>query len=686
LLLLLFTRFRLQLAIRVRETACYFWLQQKQSLRTNPPKSTLVVSSIRLVDQRLFSRSGERPIGICEMSSPRQLPPWRRIYRQTIILVYKNLLIAFKAPIATICRALLFPIAATLIFCFLKHVRVTSSYSIDPSTFGIANSSTPIKDLGAAIIATPNRRLVFVRNGISNATLGPIIGGILNDPGMKGVEGLTVDDPNDLFELCRQSLAGSSNCYAAVLFSSFNDTTVEYSIAMDESTLMLTERNGGFGDHTPNSKLNRLIFPLQWAIDSHIGNFSTLTPPSTLPWSGTFGPNSIVYLNSIVSGYAAGETRRGSYWLFLVSEFVAPVFFLVLIGVVYHLNTFVATERQTTISELMAAQNVTGTPRILSTLITFYLIYFPGFLISSILFTQILFTLTSDILFLFITLLAGAAVITSSHFVGSFFGKAQLAGLYSSTLAISLAFVTLSASLRFTPPQPEMLALSLIFPPYCFANFISDVARREFLLRPFSLKHIPPVGTGYDMVAFQKLDGYLYVVFFVIQIVAYTAGTYAVERGLWGVPRKYEHIPADSDIALRCTALSKTYKGKRRWYWPFMRKGATVLAVDNLNLEVKKGSVTFLLGPNGGGKTTTLKCVAGMISMDSGSALALNEAGVVFGICPQTNVSWVDLLKMFLANASRSFGTILRFKSTSRSGGSSKLLRSKMCRSMMMTF
>ncbi len=366
-----------------------------------------------------------------------------------------------------------------------------------------------------------------------------------------------------------------------------------------------------------------------------------------------------------------------------MSEFVAPVFFLVLIGVVYHLNTFVATERQTTISELMAAQNVTGTPRIISTLITFSLVYFPGFLISSILFTQILFTLTSDILFLFVTLLAGAAVITSSHFVASFFGKAQLAGLYSSTLAISLAFVNLSASLRYTPPQTEILALSLIFPPYCFANFISDVARREGLLRAFSLKSIPPLDTGNDV---QKLDGYLYVVFFIIQIAAYTAGTYVVEQRLWAVPRKYEHIPADSDIALRCTALSKTYKGKRRWYWPFSRKGATVLAVDNLNLEVKKGSVTFLLGPNGGGKTTTLKCVAGMISMDSGPALALNEAGVVFGICPQTNVTSLDLLKVFLANAPRYFGTISQFKSTLRSGGSSRLLRSKMCKSMIMTF
>jgi ATP-binding cassette subfamily A (ABC1) protein 3 len=598
----------------------------------------------------------ELAIDINEMSSVRLLPQWRRIYRQTITLAYKNLLIAFKAPIATACRALIFPIVVTLVFCFLRHIGVTQGYKPDVASWGIATSSTPIKDLGTAINALPHdigKRLVFVRNGIPNTTLGPIIEGILNEPTMTGVEGLSVDDPNDLFTLCRQTLVGSSNCYAAVLFSSFNETNVEYTIAMDESALAFTEYDGGMGDHSSNSRSNRLIFPLQYAIDSHIGNFSTITPPSTQGFSGVFGPHS-----TVDEWYPSADVAtQGPYWLYLVAMFVAPLFFLVLIGVVYHLNTFVATERQTIISELMAAQNVTATPRILSTLITFYLLYFPGLLICSVLFTQILFTHTSDILFLFVMLLAGASVITSSHFVASFFGKAQLAGLYSSTLAIALAFVTLDAALKTNPPEAEIVALSLLFPPACFANFITDVAHREYMLHSFSLKYQPPLLNGGIEEYIQKIDGYEYVIFFIVQIVAYTAATYAVERSLWGVPRKFENIPADSDVALRCTGLTKTYYGKRPWYWPFVRKGEHVIAIDNLNLEVKKGSVTFLLGPNGGGKTTTLKCVAGMISMDPGSTLALNEAGTIFGICPQTNVSLLVSCERLLVNLCRYFGT-----------------------------
>jgi ATP-binding cassette subfamily A (ABC1) protein 3 len=136
----------------------------------------------------------------------------------------------------------------------------------------------------------------------------------------------------------------------------------------------------------------------------------------------------------------------------------------------------------------------------------------------------------------------------------------------------------------------------------------------------------------------QRMDGYLYIVFFLLQIIAYSLGTIAVEKTLWNVNRKYDRIDGGSDVAVRCRGLRKTYHAKRKWYWPFSKIGTTLVAVNDLDLEVKKGSITFLLGPNGSGKSTTLKLIAGMTSMDPGSCLELNEDGVVFGICPQQNV------------------------------------------------
>jgi hypothetical protein len=369
--------------------------------------------------------------------------------------------------------------------------------------------------------------------------------------------------------------------------------------------------------------------------------------------------------------------------LSLVGLFVAPIFILIIIGVVYHLSVFVATERQTTMAELMAAQMVTITPRVLSTLVSFFTLYFPGFLVCSILLTQILFTRTSDILFLLLTLLAGASLTVSSHFVASFFSKAPLAGLYTSVLVFALALVILAETLAYNPSQTQVMALAAVFPPITWATLISDVATREYNLHGFSLAPVNKTPSTHANAFYnnpawiQAMDGYLYVVFFILQIIVYGIATYLVEQQLWGVARHYARIEASSDVALRCTSLSKTFYGKRPWYWPFKVKGSTVLAVDNLDLEVKKGSVTFMLGPNGGGKTTSLKCIAGMISMDNGSRLELNESGEIFGICPQHNVGCHPSCITILLTCERSFGAISLFKSISRSGVGSRLLLSR---------
>ncbi|MBC3888353.1 ATP-binding cassette domain-containing protein [Acetobacterium paludosum] len=47
------------------------------------------------------------------------------------------------------------------------------------------------------------------------------------------------------------------------------------------------------------------------------------------------------------------------------------------------------------------------------------------------------------------------------------------------------------------------------------------------------------------------------------------------------------------------------------------------VAVNNLNLTVKKGEVFGLLGPNGAGKSTTIDCILGLKSFDNGSVQVL---------------------------------------------------------------
>lgn len=461
----------------------------------------------------------------------------------------------------------------------------------------------------------------------------------MQKPKLEGFDIQVTDEADDLFDLCPQTIWGGSKCFAAVVFTAFNDTNVDYSIALDG------QFNGPSGDARDYSSsiLTTKILPLQWEVDSQIGNLPSSSKPSENPWAGNFGPR------SPYSQPQYGEdVQYGSELLNLIGLFIGPFFILIHLGVAYHLGVFVATERQTSMSQLMQAQMVTDAPRIISTVLSFLALYFPGMLISSILLTQLLFTQTSDILLLFLTLLAGISITLFSHLLASFFEKAQLSGLYISTFVFAVSLVSLSASLMpdlvfnadaqgylYTSAK-HVIPLSLIFAPFTWATLIGDIANREYMLKPFSLSAAS--SSFDDVTTAEALTGYLYIVFFLVQIVVYSAATYGLERGLWGVKRPFDPLPESSGLAMRCTQLSKTYYGKRPWYWPFKRVGAPNLAVQNLDLEVKKGSVTFLLGPNGGGKTTTLKCVAGMTAMDAGSRLEINEAGTVFGICPQHNV------------------------------------------------
>jgi ABC-2 type transport system ATP-binding protein len=81
--------------------------------------------------------------------------------------------------------------------------------------------------------------------------------------------------------------------------------------------------------------------------------------------------------------------------------------------------------------------------------------------------------------------------------------------------------------------------------------------------------------------------------------------------------------------AIKTVHLTKTYKD--------------LVAVDNLNLQIKQGELFSLLGVNGAGKTTTIKmlsCLAKPTSGDAfvgGNSITQNESSVkrVIGVSPQ---------------------------------------------------
>ncbi len=84
------------------------------------------------------------------------------------------------------------------------------------------------------------------------------------------------------------------------------------------------------------------------------------------------------------------------------------------------------------------------------------------------------------------------------------------------------------------------------------------------------------------------------------------------------------------------------------------KKFPDVLAVDGLNIKVRRGEVFGFLGPNGAGKTTAIRMMVGLLKPTSGSVLIDGEdvASATFelkgkiGICPQDIVLWEGLTTM----------------------------------------
>lgn len=227
----------------------------------------------------------------------------RRVFRQTNTLMLKNFLIFSKAPISTILRCLIFPIAVTLVFVLLKHIGdIDRGYGSTKNDWGIATKTFSVKDLASAIKASSSQKLVFVRNGVAGEEIDSAIKGILGQPGMETIPSNTVDDPNELFNLCKQSLQGYSDCFAAVIFQTSNETSIEYTIAVDATFLGSYNSYGSYLDN--DSKTSKTLLPLQWALNSHLGGFSTIAKPSVQPRGG----------DNYISSYEPPTYSKAEFW------------------------------------------------------------------------------------------------------------------------------------------------------------------------------------------------------------------------------------------------------------------------------------------------------------------------------------------------------------------------------------
>ncbi|MFY5898284.1 ATP-binding cassette domain-containing protein [Acinetobacter pittii] len=74
----------------------------------------------------------------------------------------------------------------------------------------------------------------------------------------------------------------------------------------------------------------------------------------------------------------------------------------------------------------------------------------------------------------------------------------------------------------------------------------------------------------------------------------------------------------DNNVVVQAHNLSMAFKAENK-------KSAEIKAINDLNMQIKKGELTALVGPDGSGKTTLLRLIAGLYKATSGS---LNVLGI----------------------------------------------------------
>ncbi|KIY93955.1 ATP-binding cassette sub-family A member 7 [Monoraphidium neglectum] len=105
-----------------------------------------------------------------------------------------------------------------------------------------------------------------------------------------------------------------------------------------------------------------------------------------------------------------------------------------------------------------------------------------------------------------------------------------------------------------------------------------------------------------------------------------------------------------SDI-LRETSAAVSVRGLTKVFPAAPGGGAAVRALDGLSFDVRRGTVTALLGHNGAGKTTAIHILTGMLQPSGGSAavegldVATSMAAIrrSLGVCPQFDILWPRL-------------------------------------------
>ncbi|KAK1827705.1 ATP-binding cassette sub-family A member 5 [Podospora conica] len=554
------------------------------------------------------------------------------VVRQTWTLIAKNFLIVLKRhSLATVARAFVLPI---ILMAFLSFAR---AFFVPSAKFGIGEPH-PIRSLSNALDATTSSgrdTVAFVHNGFRGGDIERVIDELADVVTAAGKKATVLATEIELTTTCRATLRGITPCYGAVVFRGSPDEgrggLWNYTIRSDGAL-----GTGRINVDKDTNDGQMYMLPLQRAVDAAItgtGNGERLpVEVDEKPFTALTMEERAVRVRVIYTG--------------MVVNFLGVAFIAGMIGVVYHLTGFIASERESGMSTLIEAMMNTHRrweaqlARLVSYHFAFSVLYLPGWVVGSLILWRGVFAATSGAIVLIYHVLAGLSLASLAILGGAFFKKSQLSGVCVTIVAILLAVIAQTIT---APGTATVAILSLLFAPANYTYFITLLARWEREELPTNLLKTAPTSPW-------NLNGLVLMVFLVVQIFAYPLLGALVERWLHGTTTSTRNIVTGEnrgalgpEAAVQLNEFTKVYKpGAIRRFFSFVKPPRPeVVAVNKLTLTAGRGQILALLGANGSGKSTTLDSIAGITKLTSGNITIDGTGGL--GIAPQKNVLWDEV-------------------------------------------
>lgn len=545
-------------------------------------------------------------------------------------LIYRHLVVV-------IFWAFVVPVVLSAFFTFAKNLFVP------PATFGFGDVH-PVKTLEQAFEAASSSgrdKVVLVDNGFAGGDIQRVLDEVETQVVAKTptIRVVRANDEDALVTECRSTLRGVTTCFGAVVMrSSPNEGESgiwNYTIRTDAE---LASSPFKIKIDKSNNAEEIYLLPMQRTVNGIIAGLENPDAVAALANNAEMGFTSMTQKERKIK---IREIYHGA-----IVGFMAVAFITTVLWIVYHLTGFIATERETGMSQLLDAMMHVDKPwksqaaRIIAHHFSFSLLYAPAWILSSLVVRSGIFANTSVGIVLIFHVLSGLALASFSILFASFFKKAQLSGITAILATLLLGILAQSLT---RPGTATVAILSALFTPCSYVYFITLMARFERQNIGASLTQMPPKSPW-------QIPGIAFWIFLIVQIFVYPLLAALVEGRLYGtttsgrtIQPQQIRVDGDDETAVRLDKFTKVYHRSifSRMFSLGSKPSELVVAVDELSFSAGKGQIVALLGANGSGKSTTLDSIAGLNKLTSGSITIDGTGGL--GIAPQKNVLWDDL-------------------------------------------